>query len=525
MMTWLVATFLLLSLTAATGRITWKYSGDEHVCSLYVYTDPFLWRQVHKNHGFNATATYEAIQHLIEASVEHANNVFSVAEFYGSGTRIHKGISFVLADYHIDNDQDCQPQPVRRAENFDETDCEEMEHVSMRDLCRVKPRCRTNQTNIFCNHIQSMRFYLHAFSTQAHQDFCLAFAFTFRNLEDFQGIAWIKGHDPNRTSTQTYYGYCSERDPRCETGGNQFYYRNTGVVNAQVHGDYFIEDVFKDIFVHELGHSLGAKHDDRNPLCNTLGIDNYLMTGNAKKILLAQITHQLSICSNREIGRNLDHVTCWSERRGRPSKEEAAKSARIESAREIVCLLTFGLFIFIFLVLLTLIGSHLQKLVLVRHRRQGDGSSWGRPPSGGLLSSKWKHSRLHFTIPSKEKTNLLHRSIHITANHSFYNGVHEAGGGGCIGSINIGGSSSLRNELKVASAAALMSQQSPPCRLPPSKWSHSCESEDGFRGGGGGDGVLISQGDDSDHNSSSSQSNNCSGNNSSCYTTRDEAIY
>ena len=80
-----------------------------------------------------------------------------------------------------------------RKTKFYETDCEELDEVPIDELCRALPTCRTNQTNVFCNYIRSMRFYLHAFSsTRTHGDVCLSFAFTFRNLDDFQGIAWIK---------------------------------------------------------------------------------------------------------------------------------------------------------------------------------------------------------------------------------------------------------------------------------------------------------------------------------------------
>ena len=43
-----------------------------------------------------------------------------------------------------------------------------------------------------------MRFYLHAFSSNASiskyklDEYCLSYAFTYRETEDFQGIAWIK---------------------------------------------------------------------------------------------------------------------------------------------------------------------------------------------------------------------------------------------------------------------------------------------------------------------------------------------
>ena len=69
-------------------------------------------------------------------------------------------------------------------------DCIEPD-LPMVDICKSKPNCRL-KGNVFCNDIRSMRFFLHAFSAMRHDKHCLAFAFTYREMSDFQGIAWIK---------------------------------------------------------------------------------------------------------------------------------------------------------------------------------------------------------------------------------------------------------------------------------------------------------------------------------------------
>ena len=74
--------------------------------------------------------------------------------------------------------------------NFHEMDCIEPD-LPMVDICKFKPNCRL-KGNVFCNDIRSMRFFLHAFSAMRHDKHCLAFAFTYREMSDFQGIAWIK---------------------------------------------------------------------------------------------------------------------------------------------------------------------------------------------------------------------------------------------------------------------------------------------------------------------------------------------
>ena len=73
---------------------------------------------------------------------------------------------------------------------FEKMDCVEPD-VPMVDICSYKPDCLF-KSNIFCNKFRSMRFFLHAFSAMRHDQHCLAFAFTYRETSDFQGIAWIK---------------------------------------------------------------------------------------------------------------------------------------------------------------------------------------------------------------------------------------------------------------------------------------------------------------------------------------------
>ena len=58
----------------------------------------------------NSTATYQRIERIIKKNIEEANRVFNLAEFYGKGQNIHKGIEFKLTDYFIDTDEKCGPR-------------------------------------------------------------------------------------------------------------------------------------------------------------------------------------------------------------------------------------------------------------------------------------------------------------------------------------------------------------------------------------------------------------------------------
>ena len=50
---------------------------------------------------------------MIQRSVKEANRVYNMAEFYGKGRTIHKGIKFELTDYYIDTDLNCNPPPEK----------------------------------------------------------------------------------------------------------------------------------------------------------------------------------------------------------------------------------------------------------------------------------------------------------------------------------------------------------------------------------------------------------------------------
>lgn len=84
--------------------------------------------------------------------------------------------------------------------------------------------------------------------------------------DDFQGIAWIKGHDPSDPRSVTHYGYCAAAADDCASSDSGSpYFRNTGVVNLRLgaSGGMLTDEAAANVFVHEVGHSLGAKHDDR----------------------------------------------------------------------------------------------------------------------------------------------------------------------------------------------------------------------------------------------------------------------
>ena len=62
----------------------------------------------------------------------------------------------------------------------------------------------------------------------------------------------------------------------------QYYFRNTGVVNLHLVRGLLSEKSAVHIFIHELGHSFGARHDNESDDCLNLTDETFLMTGDAK---------------------------------------------------------------------------------------------------------------------------------------------------------------------------------------------------------------------------------------------------
>ena len=60
-----------------------------------------------------STSYFEQFLKMIQRSVKEANRVYNMAEFYGKGRTIHKGIKFELTDYYIDTDLNCNPPPEK----------------------------------------------------------------------------------------------------------------------------------------------------------------------------------------------------------------------------------------------------------------------------------------------------------------------------------------------------------------------------------------------------------------------------
>ena len=59
----------------------------------------------------NATAAHSRITSLVSSMVSKANQVYLTSEFYGQGTRIHRGVRISLTETVIDRGSQCMFKP------------------------------------------------------------------------------------------------------------------------------------------------------------------------------------------------------------------------------------------------------------------------------------------------------------------------------------------------------------------------------------------------------------------------------
>jgi len=121
--------------------------------------------------------------------------------------------------------------------------------VKMDILEPEKPKCQP-----FCDRNLDSSPFLDVQSQADHSDFCLAYAFTYRDwTEGTLGVAWIAGL--NQAG-----GICEDHKRASFVEGYRS--RNTGVVTLKNSGRRIPIPKSELTFSHEVGHNLGSPHDE-----------------------------------------------------------------------------------------------------------------------------------------------------------------------------------------------------------------------------------------------------------------------
>ncbi|KAK7471816.1 hypothetical protein BaRGS_00035555, partial [Batillaria attramentaria] len=199
--------------------------GEKNTCYLYLRADPILWEHI-KHNKYNTILSNERTQEEILAffasHVSAVKNIYSKTDFrtYDNSVR-YMGVDFLV-----------QRTSIMTMENQD---------------------CNGKNPTRYCNRNIDVTNFLNLNSMDQHDEFCLAYIFTFRDFtKGTLGLAWVG-------SPESSAGGVCERYKKFPEGGIQVSKSlNTGIVTVINYGKAVPARVSQLTFAHEIGHNFGS---------------------------------------------------------------------------------------------------------------------------------------------------------------------------------------------------------------------------------------------------------------------------
>ncbi|KAL0882214.1 hypothetical protein ABMA27_000756 [Loxostege sticticalis] len=230
---------------------------NRNTCSLYIQTDPLIWRHVregfpdHRDPSKKSEVdmkTREEILSLISHHVTAVNYIYRDTKF--DGRMEHRNIKFEVQRIKIDDDSTCNSV-----------------HFA-------------TETNQFCLENIDVSNFLNLHSLGNHEDFCLAYVFTYRDFTGGTlGLAWVA------SASGASGGICEKYKTYTETIGGMYQSTkrslNTGIITFVNYNSRVPPKVSQLTLAHEIGHNFGSPHDYPSECRPGGAAGNYIMFASA----------------------------------------------------------------------------------------------------------------------------------------------------------------------------------------------------------------------------------------------------
>ncbi|CAH8528587.1 unnamed protein product [Schistosoma intercalatum] len=298
---------------------------NTRVCNLYLQSDTYLWDHViNKRHiQGNRELAVKEITSIFTQHVQAAQLIYQDAVFRDHSGRLEfRGVSFRVDRVLINvTEHDCRNRVWKPTYLQDRNNSyispTALPRETFSDHLSLHQPSNTDHLsfsgaytdeNPFCAPNIDVTNYLNLHSYNKHDDFCLAYIFTYRDFSGGTiGLAWV-------AEVGGAGGVCEKHRRMQEGDQNVYKSLNTGVVTLLNYGSKVATKVSQLTFAHELGHNFGAKHDNfhENESHGCLpSIDdvrgNYIMFASAIRGD-KENNNKFSSCSLDSIAKLLDRV-------------------------------------------------------------------------------------------------------------------------------------------------------------------------------------------------------------------------